>query len=155
VRYSGTPLAYSYSETQSKEVVIIDLDAAGAASVTAIPVGVGRAVCTINGTMAELLDPARHPDAVHKFVRAHVTDRETVLDAKARLAQLYPHITEVKLMPKGEGGVIDEAPVHINELAPIDATREFWEAAEGSAPTDAIDQILVDAVEAATREVSA
>ena len=38
-------------------------------------------------------------------------------------------------------GVVD-----VTKLSPIDATREFWKAAEGDDPAPAIDRLLVSAV---------
>jgi exonuclease SbcD len=152
VRYSGTPLAYSFSEEHPKSVTVIDMDPDGATTIAEIPVSVGRSVRTLTGTIDELLDPARHPDAHSCIVRAVVTDRETVLDAKARLAQIYRHVVEVQLRPLAEGVSPNGAPVNIGELSPITATREFWKAAEGNPPDAETDQLLIDAVTAATSE---
>jgi exonuclease SbcD len=152
VRYSGTPLAYSFSEEHPKSVTVIDMDPDGATTIAEIPVSVGRSVRTLTGTIDELLDPTRHPDAHSCIVRAVVTDRETVLDAKARLAQIYRHVVEVQLRPLAEGVSPNGAPVNIGELSPITATREFWKAAEGNPPDAETDQLLIDAVTAATSE---
>ena len=150
VRYSGTPLAYSFSEEHAKSVTVIDMEPDGATTIDEIPVSVGRAVRTLTGTIDELLDPARHPDAHGCIVRAVITDRETVLDAKARLAQVYRHVVEVQLRPLAEGVSPGGAPANIGELSPIAATREFWKAAEGNPPDPETDQLLIDAVTAAT-----
>ena len=144
-RYSGTPLAYSFSEEHPKSVLVIDMDPTGATGITPVPVPVGRRVRTLTGEIAELLDPARHPDARDCFVRAVLTDRETVLDAKARLAEVYPYVTEVRLQPEGHDLETLEAPTDVRDLAPIEAARLFWEAAEGTAPADEIDAFLVEA----------
>jgi exonuclease SbcD len=152
LRYSGTPLAYSFSEEHPKSVTVIDMDPDGATTIAEIPVSVGRSVRTLTGTIDELLDPTRHPDAHSCIVRAVVTDRETVLDAKARLAQIYRHVVEVQLRPLAEGVSPNGAPVNIGELSPITATREFWKAAEGNPPDAETDQLLIDAVTAATSE---
>jgi exonuclease SbcD len=150
VRYSGTPLAYSFSEDHAKSVSVVELDAVGACRVEVVPVDVGRAVCTLRGTMAELLDPTRHHDATACFVRAIVTDRETVLEARSRLGAVYPHLAEVRLAPEGfdldAAQVVGVAP---RELDPLEATRQFWEAVEGAAPPAAIDELLVDALQTA------
>jgi exonuclease SbcD len=150
VRYSGTPLAYSFSEDHAKSVSVVELDAVGACWVEVVPVDVGRAVCTLRGTMAELLDPTRHHDATACFVRAIVTDRGTVLEARSRLGAVYPHLAEVRLAPEGfdldAAQVVGVAP---RELDPLEATRQFWEAVEGAAPPAAIDELLVDALQTA------
>jgi exonuclease SbcD len=151
-RYSGSPLAYSFSEEHQKSVLMVDLDPDGASRVTEIPVEVGRPVRTLSGEIAELLDPARHPDARDCFVRAVLTDRETVLDAKARLSTVYPHVVEVRLRPLGDDPVPGDAPTDVEDLPPVEVARRFWEAAEGSPPDPEVDALLVDAARHADRQ---
>jgi exonuclease SbcD len=146
VRYSGTPLAYSFSEDHEKSVVIIEMDPMGTVSTSTIPVGVGRGVHTITGELGQLLDPAFAPGAVDCFVRAVVTDRDTVLDAKAKLSQLYPHIAEVRLRPLGVNPDIEDPGIEIAELPPLEATKEFWMAAEGDEPSPEVTKLLADAI---------
>lgn len=145
LRYSGTPLPYSFSEDHEKSVAIVELAADGSTDVRLEPVPVGRAVRTIEGSIDDLLDPTGHPDAHDAFVRAVVTDRQTVLDARARLATVYPHVVEVRLMPGGRPPEALTAPEEVSRLEPIDAVRTFWEAIEGSPPPDEIDELLRDA----------
>ena len=150
LRYSGTPLPYSFSEDHAKSVVLVDLAADGTSTLQEITVPVGRRVAKITGTMAELLANKPPPDIARSFVRAIVTDRETVLDAKARLAELYPHIAEVRLQPAGVAAATGAAGPEIRELTPLEATRRFWTEAEGEAPDEATDALLVSLVGAAT-----
>jgi exonuclease SbcD len=150
IRYSGTPLAYSFSEDQPKTVVLVDLAPDGTATVREIPVPVGRPVATIEGTMADLLGSTPTPERVQSFIRAIVTDRETVLDAKARLAEIYPFVVEVRLQPVGAMPAGGTSGAEIRELTPLEATRRFWAEAEGDAPDEATDAVLVDLVAAAT-----
>ena len=155
VRYSGTPLAYSFSEQHQKSITIVDMASDGTCTVEQVNIPVGRPVLTVTGTIKELL--AKKPSAAEAraFVRAIVTDRETVLDAKASLSRLYPHIVEVKLQPVGVNVVGDEAPPEIRELSPLEATFEFWRAAEGSDPDDAMGDLLVEVVTAGVNRTSA
>ncbi len=150
LRYSGTPLAYSFSEDHPKCVVLVDMAADGATTVREIPVPVGRPVATITGTMAELLACDESARAAQAFVRAIVTDRDTVLDAKARLAEVYPWVVEVRLQPAGAAPVAGAATAAVRELTPIEATRRFWIDAEGDVPDAATDALLVALVGTAT-----
>ncbi len=149
IRYSGTPLAYSFSEEHDKSVVVLDMAPDGTATIEQVPVGVGRRVRTVEGTMTHLLESRELDGARECFVRAIVTDRATVLDARSTLAERFPHIVEVRLMPDGKDPDVGAAPVDVSELAPIDAARQFWAAAEGSEPPDDIDDVLVTATGAA------
>lgn len=151
MRYSGTPLTYSFSEQHEKSVVMIEMDPTGAMRASTVPVGVGRSVRTLTGEMSQLLDPALAPDAADCFVRAIVTDRDTVLDAKARLAGLYPHIVEVRLQPLGEHVVTDGPSIETPSLGALEAAQEFWVAAEGGAAPQEITGLLKEAVAHARR----
>lgn len=144
-RYSGTPLAYSFSEEHQKSVVVIDMDAEGRSEISTVAVDVGRRVRTLTGGIEDLLDPRRHPDAHDCFVRAVLTDRETVLDARSRLAAVYPHVVEIRLRPLDGGPERSCAPTDVRDLEPLDAARRFWAAAEGSPPDPEIDAVLADA----------
>lgn len=155
LRYSGTPMPYSYSEDHQKSLTLIDMDPSGAATISMIDLNVSRSVRTIKGTMDELLDPTRHPEAHDRFVRAVITNRETVLDAKAKLERVYPYITEIR--PEPEGGpvtAVDGPRITVNELQPIDAVTEFWTELEGSAPDGELLEILTSAVDTAERSQS-
>lgn len=148
--YSGTPLAYSFSEDHPKSVTVLDLAADGGRRVETIAVPVGHRVCTIEGTMADLLDSDHHDDAHDAYVRAIITDTETVLDAKLRLAVRYPNIVEIELRPGGVAQTHVFTPMTTKRVEPIDAVRLFWNTAEASEPSAEIDSLLVTATARAT-----
>ncbi len=153
VRYSGTPLPYSFSEDHPKSVTIVDLAADGTCTVEEVPVPVGRSVHRISGTIDELLEPGRFPHAHGGFVQATVTDRETVTEAKARLLDVYPFVVEVRLAPLTDGHEPVAVPENIREVPPLQAVSSFWEAAEGSPPTGAVLELLTDVVDTSVRAV--
>lgn len=155
LHYSGTPMPYSYSEDHQKSLTLIDMDPSGTSSISLIDLNVSRGVRTIKGTMDELLDPTRYPEAHNRFVRAIITNRETVLDAKATLERVYPYITEIRPEPEGgEVNALDGPRITVNELRPIDAVTEFWTELEGSAPDGELLEILTSAVDTAERSQS-
>jgi exonuclease SbcD len=153
VRYSGTPLPYSFSEDHPKSVTIVDLATDGTCTVEQVPVPVGRAVHRISGTMDELLEAGRFPHAHDGFVQATVTDRGTVTDAKAKLLGVYPYVVEVRLAPLADGHESVAAPENIREVPPLQAVSSFWEAAEGAPPTGAVLDLLIDVVATSVRAV--
>lgn len=152
IRYSGTPIPYSFSEEHQKTVVNISLAPNGAVTTELIPVDVGRRVRTITGSMSELLDPSRFHDATDCFVRAVIEDQQTILDPIAKLSTIYPFITEVQyLLPVGPSDYANVQLTSIRELTPLEATRAFWEATENSPPQPDVDAVIVEAVEHAIR----
>jgi DNA repair protein SbcD/Mre11 len=152
VRYSGTPLAYSFSETHAKSVTIVDLDAGGGCEVTEVPVPVGRPVLTVTGTIDELCAHAPDPQAAQSFVRAVITDDGAVLDAKARLAVVYPYVVEIELRPARGVGHDGRRPVDVSTLDPLDAATAFWADVAGSPPGADQVELLGSALTAAAAE---
>jgi len=92
IRYSGAPLAYSFSETSQKEVVLVELDADGDARSKPIPIEVGRSVATVRGTLDELLEG---PTNSNDWVRVELTNSHPVADAHRRLRGHFPHMVEI------------------------------------------------------------
>ena len=149
-RYSGSPLAYSFSEEHPKTVTVVDLAADGTAAAAQLPIPVGRPVKTIRGTIDELTGPARPQVPDGAWVRAVLTDRGTVVDAKARLAAEYPGVVAVSCEPAGAAS--GAATAEASRLNPVDAARAFWADTEGDDPDDDVDMLLAAAIEAATAD---
>lgn len=153
VRYSGTPMPYSFSEDHPKSMVLIEMAPSGACHIDTVELSVGREVTTVCGTIDELLDRTRHASARDRFVRAIVTDRQTVLDAKAKLEAVYPHVVEIRLEPDGGPVAIDGPSVRVDRLRPADAVVEFWTDVEDETPEGELLDLLHGAVAAATDSV--
>jgi len=148
-RYCGSPLAYSFSESRPKEVVLVEIDAIGTARTHPVPVPVGRGVSTLTGTIAQLIEH-RDPALAGCFIRAVLTDRGAVIDAKARLQAVYPFVVEVELRPAaasaGEGCV----PVHHRRrLRPAEAAAAFWHDVHAAEPSGAERELLAAGLDAA------
>jgi len=146
VRYSGTPLPYSFSETHPKQVVLVDMAADGATEVRTVEVPVGRPVATVTGTLDELLADAAHTAAEGCFVRAVLTDPGYVLDAKGRLQARFPHVVEVVPRPaeRDTPGPADRGGAVRRRLAPLDAALGFWRDVAGEEPTE-VERSLLEA----------
>ena len=156
VRYSGTPIAYSFSETAAKSVVLIDMAADGACSIEALPVPVGRGVITITGTIEELLAPGAHPEAAEKYVKAVLTDNAYVVDAKSRLLEVYPYCTDVVMKMAGTSTAIGPNDEIRSALAPRDAAEKFWEDIVNEPLSDLQRQTVIAAIDSVfiTNEVT-
>jgi len=63
LRYSGTPLPYSFAEDHDKQVLIVNMSNQGECKIVEQEVPIGRRVTTLTGTIKELLDAERHPEA--------------------------------------------------------------------------------------------
>ncbi|GGT42320.1 exonuclease SbcCD subunit D [Streptomyces purpureus] len=101
VRYSGSPLAYSFSETTHRKTMwLVDLDADGTVTAERIDCPVPRPLARIRGHLADLLaDPAlsRHEDA---WVEATLTDAVRPVEPMARLTARFPHTLSLVFEPE-------------------------------------------------------
>lgn len=93
IRYSGTPLPYSFSETGNKSVVLVDMDPSGSCTTTLLDVPVGRGVRTVSGSFAELVKMELDDQ---NLVRVDLTDPTPVPNAKRRLEEVFPHLIELR-----------------------------------------------------------
>jgi len=135
VRYSGTPLAYSFSEEHAKSIEVIDMDAQGACVIESVAIPVGRPVLTVTGLIDQLLQAVPTREAQRSLVRAIITDPGVVLDAKQRLLALYPHVVEIVLSPPIISGGDGETPLDRNMVTASEAAEHFWIASTGSEPS--------------------
>jgi exonuclease SbcD len=108
-------------------VVLIDMAANGACSIAAVPVPVGRGVITLTGTIEELLAPGAHPEAAELYVKAVLTDKAYVVDAKSRLLEKYPYCTDVVMKLAGTSTTIGPNDEIRSALSPRDAAEKFWD----------------------------
>lgn len=97
VRYSGSPLPYSFAERSHRKAVwIVDLDADGLASVQRHELPVVRGLRQLTGVLDELLSAAEYADAEDDYVSAVLTDHARPVDALRRLRERFPHAVHVE-----------------------------------------------------------
>jgi exonuclease SbcD len=102
VRYSGSPLRYSFSEQeQQKVVLLVDLDASGPARVTPVEIEQPRSMATLHGRLDELLESPSFAAVVDAWVRVTVTDRVRPDSLMDRLKSRFPHALQVFHEPEG------------------------------------------------------
>ncbi|MFL6141086.1 MAG: exonuclease SbcCD subunit D [Labedaea sp.] len=102
LRYSGSPLAYSFSEArQHKSVWLVDLDARGLAEIRRRELPVPRPLGTLTGRLDELLAEPAHERLAEHFLSVELTDQVRPTDALRRLQQRFPHAVHLEWRPKG------------------------------------------------------
>src|SRR5690606_6881623 len=96
VRYSGSPLPYSFGErSHRKAVFVVDLDASGAASVERVDLPVIRELTRLEGELDDLLADPAHAAVEEHYVSAVLTDAIRPLDAMRRLQERFPYAVHV------------------------------------------------------------
>lgn len=105
VRYSGSPLPYSFGErSHRKSVWILDLDADGLGSVERVDLPVVRGLARIEGTVEELATDTAYCEFEDHYVSAVLTDEVRPVDAMRALQQRFPHAIHLEWRrPEGSG----------------------------------------------------
>ncbi|MFB7558922.1 exonuclease SbcCD subunit D [Streptomyces brevispora] len=100
VRYSGSPLAYSFSEAGHRKTMwLIDLDATGAITAERIDCPVPRPLARLRGRLDDLLDDPALDRHVDSWVEATLTDPVRPAEPMARLAERFPHTLSLAFEP--------------------------------------------------------
>ncbi|MET8613048.1 exonuclease SbcCD subunit D [Streptomyces misionensis] len=161
VRYSGSPLAYSFSEADHrKSMWLVDLAADGTVRAERLDCPVPRPLARVRGTLEELLadpDLARHEDS---WIEATLTDSVRPADPMARLTERFPHTLSLVFDP--ERAPDDPRVSYARRLAgrsDQQIARDFVAHVRGAGPDERESAILretFDAVraDAAVREVA-
>src|SRR5262249_44642817 len=100
VRYSGSPLAYSFSEADHRKGSwLVDLGAHGLAATEFVDAPVPRPLARLSGTLDDLLaSPAltRHQQS---WVQATLTDGVRPMQAMERLRRRFPYALVLSFEP--------------------------------------------------------
>lgn len=96
VRYCGSPLKYSFSEaTQKKSLTMVDLDAAGAVSITELPLHPLHDLREVTGSFEQLRTQAAHEGAAAEdYLHVTLTD-DHLMDAMAKVREFYPNVMKL------------------------------------------------------------
>lgn len=97
VRYSGSPLPYSFGErTHRKAVFVVDLDASGVAEIERVDLPVVRELTRLEGDLDDLLADPAHAAVENHYVSAILTDAVRPLDAMRRLQERFAFAVHVE-----------------------------------------------------------
>lgn len=166
VRYSGSPLAYSFSEVHHrKSMWLIDLGADGTIEAAErVDCPVPRPLARIRGRLDDLLaDPAlvRHEES---WVEATLTDPVRPADPMARLAERFPHTLNLVFEPeRTEGDPLASYAQRLRDRSDQQIAEDFVAHVRGGAGPDdtertvlygAFDDVRVDSA-VQEREVGA
>jgi exonuclease SbcD len=100
LRYSGSPVAYSFSEAaQHKSVWLIDLEADGLGEVRREMLPVPRALATVSGALAELLEDDRFEEFREHYLSVTLLDPVRPVDPMRKLRTRFPHAVRLDWSP--------------------------------------------------------
>ena len=129
IRYSGSPLKYSFDEhEQKKSFTIIDMDTNGKVDISTIPVEAKRDVVILEGYFEDLLNntalQTKHKD---DYVQARLLDTMPIMDGMAKLRQVYHRCMTIELAGRISTPVVDMGDAVFKELNERELFNQFAE----------------------------
>ena len=94
LRYSGTPLKYSFSEaSHTKSVTVVDMNDKGDITITELPLVPLRDMREVRGTYNEIMNRNNYRNTnTEDYIRIVLTDEQDEPDAMAKLRNVYPNL---------------------------------------------------------------
>ncbi|WP_303939239.1 exonuclease SbcCD subunit D [Veillonella infantium] len=129
IRYSGSPLKYSFDEhTQKKSFTIIDMNVKGNVDISTIPVEAKRDVVILEGYFEDLLNnkelQTKHKD---DYVQARLLDTMPIMDGMAKLRQVYHRCMTIDLVGRVATPMADMDEAVFKELNERELFNQFAE----------------------------
>ena len=139
LRYSGTPLMYSFSEANHvKSITVVELGKKGEIEITELPLTPTRAMREIRGTYNEIMTRDNYRNTnTEDYVRIILTDEQDEPEAMAKLRTVYPNIMRVEYDNKRTRAISSlETRVSTDKKAPSELLGEFFEMQNGKSMTE-------------------
>ncbi len=144
VRYSGTPLKYSFSEAnQKKLVVIVDVEEKGKINIQQIPFLPKHDMQEIRGTYMEVTALDFYKDMkTDDYLHITLTDEEDIPDAIGKLRTIYPNIMKLSYDNlRTRAAVTVRGTAEVEEKSPMELLKEFYELQNNQPMTDEQEEI--------------
>ncbi|MBE8166813.1 MAG: exonuclease SbcCD subunit D [Shewanella sp.] len=121
IRYSGSPLKYSFSEiNQNKSVTLVELSKGNKpASIQLLPLSALRDVRVISGFLADIVDEGKVDPNKGDYLMVRLQDKHAILDAMGKLRNVYPnvlHLERTGLMTESTNIEIRKDHIKQNEM---------------------------------------
>jgi DNA repair protein SbcD/Mre11 len=150
--YSGSPLAFSFSERHHhKSVTLAEIGGDGTVATELLPTPVPRPLREVRGRLDDLLARAG-TDLAGAWVKAVLTDQARPLAPMERLREKWPHTIALDFQPEGGLTGPDADLARLAETVdPVEICGLFVDFVAGAPPDEAQQAVLRQAVEAAQR----
>jgi DNA repair protein SbcD/Mre11 len=149
VRYSGSPIALSFSEAgQSKGSVLVDVSVA-ALSTESVPAPVTKSLAILRGNLEELMRDPRHRAAESAWCQVTLTDAVRPMGAMEQLRRRFPDTLVLAFEPVGAQVIPLTSAASVRSRGDLDLCCDFLDHVRaGNAASQQERELLTTAVEA-------
>ncbi len=125
VRYSGSPIALSFSEAgHHKGSVLVDVSA-GALKTRSIPAPFTKSLAILRGDLEELLRDPRHRGAESAYCQITLTDTVRPTGAMERLRRRFPDTLVLAFEPAGAEAIPRTSTAMLRQRGDLDLCCDF------------------------------
>jgi len=97
IRYSGSPMKYSFSEEKhEKSITIVDLDAVGHCEIKHIKLNALRDMRSLSGALDDIIRDAKKDPQKDDYLLISLTDPHAILDPIGKLRAVYPNVLHLE-----------------------------------------------------------
>ena len=148
VRYSGSPLKYSFDESEStKTVFVVDMDGGGACTCEPVELTPRRDVRRVEGTMADLLSGPTGGKSKDDYLEVMLLDDGPVLDAIGKLRDVYPNVLSIRRPERAaQDGAAGDRP-DVRKMSDVALFQSFYKHVSGEDLTAEQEGAFVKVVE--------
>jgi exonuclease SbcD len=149
VRYSGSPVAMSFSEWRhTKGSLLVDLSGATPV-VEHVEAPVERRLAVLRGTLEQLLTDPAHASAETAWCQVTLTDPQRPLGAMQQVRRRFPHTLELRFDPQGVAVPLRPYTARAATATDVEVCCDFLGHVRGGrGATDDERALLAEAVEA-------
>ncbi|MCL1078963.1 exonuclease SbcCD subunit D [Parashewanella spongiae] len=138
IRYSGSPLKYSFSEiNQNKSVTLVELNQQNKPpSIELLPLSALRDVRVISGFLNDVLEEGKADQNKDDYLMVRLQDKHAILDAMGKLRNVYPNVLHLErsgLMSESSNIEIKKDHIKQNEM---DMFSSFFSQTTGDELSD-------------------
>lgn len=150
VRYCGTPLKYSFSETKHiKSVTVLEMEEKGKITIREIPLKPLHDMREIKGSYEELTLKKNYEGTdVDDYIHVILTDEDDVIDAIGKLRLIYKNIMKLSYDNKRtrENKTITDLQ-NLNSKSPLELFEELYELQNNQKMSDNQRQLATELIE--------
>ncbi|MEM1484605.1 exonuclease SbcCD subunit D [Oscillospiraceae bacterium PP1C4] len=153
IRYSGSPIRYSFGEAgHQKSFTILDTTSM---KISEIPVTTGRELRVLSGEFDALLTAAQFDPKREDYLKIELTDCWAGLEKLELLRECYPNL----LLLTGKNAAVDDKSTsltvdELSRLEPLDIVKHFYLDITGEEPDDELLGWFEQAVAEVDKEVA-
>ena len=150
IRYSGTPLKYSFSEKNHvKSVTVIEIDSKKDISVREVNLTPRRDMAEIRGKCSDLIQGISNENVdANDYLQVILTDENDVPNAMSDLRRVYPNIMKLSY---DNTRTREDRSLELNrdveKKSPIDLFKEFYENQNNQSLTDEQREFMEELIE--------